>query len=149
MRRDYPERPIVAVAGIVWRGESVLLIKRGKEPKRGHWSLPGGAQELGESVHECLKRELREEAGIEVEIEDLIGIVDAIHEDAGGRLQHHYTIIDYAAAWRSGELRPGDDAADARFVPIGELGKFDLNPQMSEFIAESHRRRLTLARPQE
>jgi ADP-ribose pyrophosphatase YjhB (NUDIX family) len=146
MTRDYPSRPIVSAAAIVWRSETVLLIKRAKEPNKGKWSLPGGAQELGETVHECLKRELREETGIEIEIEDFIGVIDAIHRDASGRLQHHYTILDYAAVWVAGELRPGDDAAEARFVSMDELGDFNLPAEMTRVIAESYHRRLSLAR---
>jgi 8-oxo-dGTP diphosphatase len=147
--RDYPQRPIAAVAAIVWRGESVLLVKRGRAPDQGRWSLPGGAQELGETVHESVMREVLEETGVVIEVEDLVGVIDSIHRDGSGHIQHHYTILDYAAAWRSGEPLASDDAAQACFVPIEDIGKFDLTPDTLRMIAESHRRRLTLARPAE
>jgi ADP-ribose pyrophosphatase YjhB (NUDIX family) len=145
--REYPQKPIASVGAIVWRGESVLLVKRGRAPNQGRWMLPGGAQELGETVHESLMREVLEETGIVIEVEDLVGVVDAIHRDPAGRVQYHYTILDYAAAWRSGEPKASDDAAQACFVPMDEIGKFDLTPQTVQMIAESHRRRLTLSRP--
>jgi 8-oxo-dGTP diphosphatase len=147
--RDYPQRPIAAVAAIVWRGESVLLVKRGRAPNEGRWSLPGGAQELGETVHECVTREVLEETGIVIEVEDLVGVIDSLHRDATGQIQHHYTILDYAAAWRSGEPRAGDDAAQACFVAMNDIGTFNLTPDTLRLIAESHRRRLTFTRPDE
>ncbi|HKO09286.1 MAG TPA: NUDIX domain-containing protein, partial [Alphaproteobacteria bacterium] len=86
MTRSYPERPIAGVGALVFRGEEVLLIKRGKPPREGQWSIPGGAQHLGESVAEAARREVREEAGIEIEVKEVIAVVDLLSRDEGGRV---------------------------------------------------------------
>ncbi len=117
IRREYPDRPIVAVGGIVWKGEDVLLIRRSKPPREGEWSLPGGAQELGETLEDALKREVFEETGIEVAVIGLIAVIDAIFPDDEGRVRHHYTLIDYTAGWVAGEPRPGSEEKDAVWVP--------------------------------
>ena len=126
MSREYPTRPLVGIGVVVWRGPEVLLIQRGKRPRLGEWSLPGGAQKLGETVHEAARREVREETGLEVEITGLIDVVDAIVPDGGGKIRYHYTLIDLAAEWRAGEPAPGGDAAAAIFVDASELRPYDL-----------------------
>lgn len=121
MRRDYPDRPFVGVGAIVFRGSEVLLVRRGRAPRADEWSLPGGAQEIGEPVLEALHREVREETGIEIEVLGLVDVVDAIFPDDTGRIRHHYTLIDYAARHRSGEPCGASDVAEARYVPLGEM----------------------------
>jgi ADP-ribose pyrophosphatase YjhB (NUDIX family) len=146
MTREYPQRPIVAVAAVVWRGDKVLLVRRGKAPAQGEWSLPGGAQELGETTHESLIREVREETGLTIEIGQLVGVIDSIHnDDRGGRVQHHYTILDYTAVWRGGEPRAGDDVTDAQFVSLEELSHYRVRPQTEQIIRKSYREWLTHA----
>lgn len=103
----------VPCAGVVClRGDEVLLIRRGRPPKQGEWSLPGGRIEPGERAADAALRELREETGVEAEITGLLDVVDAIFPEAG----RHYVLIDYAARWLSGEPAAGDDALEARFV---------------------------------
>ena len=114
--RRYPERPIAGVGVVVWRGDELLLIRRGKAPRKGEWSLPGGAQDLGETVHETAIREVHEETGLEIEITGLIDVVDAIRHDGRGRVEFHYTLIDLAAEWRSGEARAMDDAEEVVWI---------------------------------
>lgn len=104
-------RPIASVGVVVWRADEVLLIKRGKPPFMGHWSIPGGKVELGETLHQAVLRELAEETGIQAEIAGLVDVFESITEHG------HYLMIDYVARWTSGRVRPGDDAADAAFVP--------------------------------
>ena len=119
MSREYPDRPFVGVGVVVWRDGKVLLVKRGKAPRRGHWSLPGGGQELGETLQEAACREVKEETGIDIDVLGLIDVIDSIRHDDGGRIQFHYSLVDYAALWKSGDLRAGDDAADCRwFDPV-------------------------------
>jgi len=124
--REYPSRPIVGVGVVVWRDDEVLLIERGKPPLQGTWSIPGGAQEVGETVAEAGRREVLEETGVEVEITGLVDVVDSIRHDDEGRIRSHYTLIDLTGEWIGGELRPGDDASDCRWVRLDELPAYEL-----------------------
>ena len=90
MSREYPEFPMVGVGVVVWKDEEVLLIQRGKPPRVGSWSLPGGRQELGETTREAGVREVLEETGLSVEIKDLIDVVDSINHDDDGRVRLQY-----------------------------------------------------------
>lgn len=115
MSRAYPDRPMVGVGVILVRPGSVLLVRRGKPPGQGNWALPGGAQELGETVEATARRELREETALEVGALHFVGHFDSIHHDADGRVLYHYTILDFAAAWQAGDPVPGDDVEVAGF----------------------------------
>ena len=106
--------PIPAVGVVCLRGDEVLLIRRGKPPRLGEWSLPGGRIEPGEAAVDAALRELREETGVEAVIGGLVDVVDGIFPEAG----LHYVLIDYAATWRSGEPVAGDDAMEAAFHPV-------------------------------
>lgn len=126
MSREYPERPVVGVGVIVWRGDEVLLVRRGREPRKGQWSLPGGAQELGETVREAAVREVREETGLEVEATGIVDVVDSITPGEDGRVRYHYTLVDVLAEWRAGEAAPADDAEAVLWTRLGELGDYRL-----------------------
>ena len=126
MDRRYPERPYVGVGVVVLRRDQVLLAQRGKQPRRGQWSLPGGMQEVGETLHEAARREVMEETGVEIEIVGLIDVIDTIRRDADGRVELHYTLIDYAALWRGGEARAGDDAMGVKWVPVADVPSLGL-----------------------
>ena len=102
------------------RGEEVLLIRRGKPPRLGEWSLPGGRIEWGERAADATLRELQEETGVEAELLGLLDVVDGLFNARDGALERHYLLIDYAARWRSGEPLGGDDALEARFWPAAE-----------------------------
>ena len=110
-------QPVPAVGVVCLRGDEVLLIRRGRAPRLGEWSLPGGRVEPGERTVETALRELIEETGVSAEILGLIEVVDGIFP-ADGR---HYVLIDYAARWVSGEPVAGDDAAEARFVALDQV----------------------------
>ena len=126
MTRQYPKRPLIGVGVVVCRGDTVLLVRRAKAPGKGNWSLPGGAQELGETVFEAARREVLEETAVSVDVLGLVDVVDSIHADPAGRIQYHYTLIDVVAEWRSGEARPLDDAAAISWVARDRLGEHDL-----------------------
>jgi ADP-ribose pyrophosphatase YjhB (NUDIX family) len=119
--RHYPDRPWVGVGVIVWRGSDVLLAQRGKEPRKGEWGLPGGAQELGETVFETAAREILEETGIVARPTRIVTVVDGIRRDEAGRVASHYTLVEVEAEWMAGEPVAADDAAAARFVPASEI----------------------------
>jgi ADP-ribose pyrophosphatase YjhB (NUDIX family) len=151
MARRYPSRPHVGVGAVVWKGDRVLLVKRGREPRQGQWSLPGGAQELGETVMQTLVREIREEAGIEISPGALIDVVDSIEHDAGeqaaapgappgeSQVVYHWTLVDFSAEWRAGELRAGGDALEARWFALAEISSLALWPETQRIIELSQR----------
>lgn len=111
--REYPAAPLVGVGVVVWKDGRVLLVRRAKAPQEGTWSLPGGRQRLGETTRAAAAREVREEAGIDVTIAALLDVIDTITPDDDGRVRYHYTLVDYDADWRSGELAAGGDVDDA------------------------------------
>ena len=137
--REYPARPLVGIGVAVLRGDSELLVRRGRPPAEGQWSLPGGAQELGETAENAARRELLEETGLQVGPLHLVAHVDSIHRDADGRVRFHYTILDFAAAWLSGEPVAGEDAADAVFAPLDQLEGYALWSEAHRVIALARR----------
>jgi 8-oxo-dGTP diphosphatase len=127
MQREFPSAPLAGVGAVVVHQGRVLLIRRGTEPALGQWSLPGGLVELGESLAEALRREVREETGLLVEPVELVELLDRIyredrHEDGheDGRVRYHYIIADYLCRVTGGELRAASDAAAVRWVERGE-----------------------------
>ena len=104
----------------------MLLVRRGKAPNLGAWSIPGGAQELGETAEDGARRELMEEAGLRAGRLLLVANVDSITRDAAGLVQYHYTILDFVAEWAGGEPRAGGDVSDAVFAPLDGLDRFAL-----------------------
>jgi len=137
MSREYPERPMVGVGVVVWREDEFLLIQRGKPPRRGAWSLPGGAQELGETVRETAAREIREETGVEIEVKELIDVFDTISRDDEGRIRLQYTLIDFTAEWQSGDAVAGDDAMGVRWVKMDEIAEYNLWTETARAIRMS------------
>lgn len=126
MNRAYPSQPIVGVGVVVWHNDRVLLVKRGKPPRAGQWSLPGGAQLLGETLAESAKREVREETGIDIRLGDIVATLDLIDRDDAGRVRHHYTLVDFVAEAEQTELLAGDDAEDARWFARQDIMQLDL-----------------------
>jgi ADP-ribose pyrophosphatase YjhB (NUDIX family) len=124
--REYPARPIVGIGLIVLKEHSVLLVRRGKPPNVGSWTLPGGAQELGETMEQAARRELAEETGVAVGPLHLAATVDNIRQDESGRIQFHYSIIDYAARWHAGEVMAGSDVSEAVWAPLDRLEEYAL-----------------------
>jgi 8-oxo-dGTP diphosphatase len=107
----------VGVGAVVFKGDEVLLVKRGKAPFKGNWSIPGGGLHHGERIEDAIRREVREETGLEVRLIGLIGVFEALPPEADGG---HVVLVDYAAEWVSGEPVAGDDAEAAVFVPMEE-----------------------------
>lgn len=134
MRREYPLRPILGVGAVIVHEGKLLLVKRGVEPAKGRWTIPGGAVELGEGIRDALIREVKEECGLDVEIERLLDVVDNITMDEEGRLQFHFVILDFLARVRGGTLKPADDAQDARWIPLEEVETYDLTKSFREFF---------------
>ena len=141
MNRQYPDRPFCGVGVVVWRGNEVLLVRRGRAPRKGDWSIPGGLQELGETVAETALREVREETGVTVRLTDQLGVVDSVRRDDSGRVEYHYTLIEFAAEWVSGEPAPNDDVDRAQWVPADDLDRYALWDETRRIISLSRDRR--------
>jgi 8-oxo-dGTP diphosphatase len=137
--REYPARPIVGIGIVVIKDDTVLLVRRGKPPNVGAWTLPGGAQEVGETTKDAARRELLEETGIVVGELHFAATVDNIRRDETGRVRFHYTIIDFAARWASGEPVAATDVTEAIWVPLDALDQYDLWSEAHRAIAIARR----------
>ena len=119
IQREFPHAPLVGVGAVVEQDGRVLLVRRGSEPLKGHWTLPGGALELGETLSEGVVREIREETGLEVEPIELIEVVDRIHRERE-RVRYHYVIADFLCRVTGGRLLAASDADAVRWVERAE-----------------------------
>lgn len=140
-RHEYPSGPVPAVGAIVFRADEVLLVKRREEPNRGRWSIPGGALEAGETVEAGAAREAAEETGVRVRPLRVVEVLDYIERDAEDRVRWHYVLLDVLCAFEAGEASPASDAANARFVPLRDLGEYDLTPTALAAIDRAARMR--------
>jgi len=134
MKRDYPERPIVAIGVVVIKGDKILLIKRSKPPKHAAWSIPGGAQEIGETTSEAAIREVYEETAITIGPPHFLTVIDYIDRDETQSVKHHYTLIDYAAYYQYGSLKAGDDAEAAKWVHVDQISEYNLWTETEKII---------------
>ncbi|KRT68403.1 MAG: NUDIX hydrolase [candidate division NC10 bacterium CSP1-5] len=141
MSRAYPSRPVVAVGAIVVKAGKVLLVRRRREPSRGLWSLPGGAVRRGEGLREAVAREVREECGIDVRVEEVVEVMDRIYADRGGRVRYHYVIIDFLASWRKGRLQAASDISGASWVDPARIGDLPLTAGLVPVITKALRLR--------
>ena len=122
---------------VVWREDSFLLVRRGKEPNRGQWSIPGGAQHLGETIYQAGQREVLEETGLDVHILGLVDVVDGIRRDGQGRVSWHYTLVDLVAESLTGEAVAGDDADAVGWFTLDELPGLELWQETARVIRQS------------
>lgn len=124
--RRYPRRPIVGVGAIILRRDRILMAQRGKEPLKGWWSLPGGALETGETLKDGIRREVREETGLEIRPLGVFEIFERIMHDAEGTAEYHYVLIDYMCRVVGGTLCAGDDVCRAEWVRRGDLSELQI-----------------------
>ncbi len=141
MKRKYPLRPIVGVGGIIFREDRVLLVKRGREPNLGQWSIPGGAAKTGETLKEAVIREVMEETHLQVEVMALVKVLDRIFRETDGRVAYHYVLLDFLCRHKGGDLIPDSDARDARFFPLQDLPGYRIAPVTLEAIYKADRMR--------
>ncbi|MEK9703568.1 MAG: NUDIX hydrolase [Deltaproteobacteria bacterium] len=139
--REYPSRPFVGVGVVVLKDEDVLLIRRGRPPRLGEWSLPGGAQSVGETVQETARREVLEETGVSIQNPEFLEVVDSIIKDDDGRVKFHYTLIDYWANWESGTPQGADDAQHAEWISFDQLEELGLWSKTIEVIQKARKLR--------
>src|SRR3972149_5541929 len=128
--RLYPAHPTVAASAIIFKEERVLMIKRSKEPNKGKWSIPGGGIELGETLAQAVKREVREECSIEIEVERVFYTTENIIRDDDGRVKYHYVLVDMLAKYAGGETKAQSDAEECRWVTAEELSELDITPRL-------------------
>ena len=140
MSRQYPDRPIVGVAAVVIEDHGVVLVRRGRPPAYGEWSLPGGAVELGETLEQALVREVQEEIGLQVEVVELVAVLDRIFLDPEGGVQFHYVLMDFLCRRNGGRLRASSDAISCVRVPLGALSRYRLTRETREVIDRAYQR---------
>jgi len=137
VRREYPERPMVGVGGVVIRDERALLIRRGSAPLEGEWSIPGGMLEIGETILDGVQRELLEETAIEVKVLDLIEVFERLTRDEAGKLKYHFVILDYLCEAVRGEARAGSDVTDVAWARAEELNAYSLTTTATRVIQKA------------
>jgi 8-oxo-dGTP diphosphatase len=131
------ERPTVGVGGVVVLGERVVLIRRGTEPLKGQWSIPGGRLEWGETLVEGVRRELREETGLEVRVGELIEAFERIFRDEDGRPRYHFVILDFLCEAEPGQPRPGGDVTEVALVREDDLGRYRLTEAATRVVRKA------------
>jgi 8-oxo-dGTP diphosphatase len=132
--RRYPVRPVLGVGALIYDGDRILLVERGKEPLVGYWSLPGGGVEAGERLEDAVVREVFEETGLQVTADCLATVFERIMPDEANRCEYHYVLIDFYCTIKGGELRPGDDSRDARWFEMASLGGLRLTAGTREVV---------------
>jgi 8-oxo-dGTP diphosphatase len=126
VQREYPDRPLVGVGGVIIHEGRALIVQRGKPPRQGEWTVPGGILELGEMLRSGAEREVLEETGLVVKAGVVLDVFDSIHHDPEGRTQYHYVLVDFLCTWVSGELKAASDVAQARWITREELESMPL-----------------------
>jgi 8-oxo-dGTP diphosphatase len=134
MKREYPETPLVGVGAIIVEADRVALVRRGRAPLQGKWSIPGGMLEVGETLRAAVEREVLEETGLVVEVGELLGVFDRVVPDAEGKIRYHYVLIDFLCFRVSGDLCAGDDAEEVGWFAVQELGALQLAPETQRVI---------------
>jgi len=141
MKRQYPDRPIVAVGAAVCRDGRVLIVRRGKAPSKGVWTVPGGAVDLGETMRQAAAREVQEECGIQIAVGEVVGILDNIVRAQAGQgpagILYHYAIVDFAAQYVSGGLTPSEELMDAAWVYPTELDAYRVPAKAQEVLLKA------------
>lgn len=139
MKRRYPIQPVVGVGAVILKKKSMLLEKRKNDPGRGKWSIPGGVVELGETLHQAVKREVKEETGLTVEVNRLVDAIDSITLDEKNAVKYDFVVIDFLVDVREGDLHPSSDAEELKWVPFNQIEKYNLTDSFRIFFKKNRR----------
>ena len=134
MTREFPDRPIVGVGGVVVQNGLALIVKRAHDPRKGEWSLPGGLLELGESLQDAARREIKEETGLDIEVGPVIETFDRVHRDDHGKVRYHFVIVDFVCSSIDGEAVPGSDADGVAWVSADDIDEYAVNDHAKAVI---------------
>lgn len=137
MKRLYPDQPIVGIGIVIVNDGQIVLIKRGNEPGRGKWSIPGGIVELGEHITQTVIREAKEETCLDVTDPRLVDVVDTVDLDPDGKVKYQYVIVDYLVKVVGGEIAAASDAEELRWVPFNEVESYVLTASFREFFRKN------------
>ena len=140
MKRMYPDQPIVGIGVVIIRDCQIVLIKRGNEPSKGKWTIPGGLVELGEAVEDAVIREAKEETCLEVENPQLIDVVGNVDRDEQGKVKYHYVIVDYLVHVKGGDIAAASDAEELCWVPFGEVENYNLTASFRRFFKQNRKK---------
>ena len=134
MAREYPAHPVVGVGAVVVRDGKALVIKRAHEPRKGEWSLPGGLLELGESLQDAVRREIKEETSLDIDVGPIIETFDRVHRDDHGKIRYHFVIVDFLCWANGGDAVPGSDADGVAWVTAAEIDDYGINTHAKAVI---------------
>lgn len=134
MKRLYPDQPVVGIGVVIVKEDKMVLIKRGNEPGKGKWSIPGGIVELGEHIQQTVIREAKEETCLDVTDPHLIDVVDTVDLDETGKVKYQYVIVDYLVKVVGGDIAAASDAEELRWVPFNEVESYVLTSSFREFF---------------
>lgn len=139
--RRYPKHPLLGVGALIFQRDCILMVERGGEPLKGWWSIPGGLVETGELLEDAIRREVREETGLEIRPAGMLQIFERIMRDAQDAAEYHYVLVDYICRVRGGTLRAGDDVSRAEWVRRPDLKKLQITEGTLVVIEKGFRNR--------
>jgi 8-oxo-dGTP diphosphatase len=142
--RTYPTRPYLAVSAAIFRNGRVLIVRRGRAPAKGLYTLPGGGVELGETLEQAVIREVREETALDIEPVGLVGFREAIARDAAGRVERHFVILPFAARYVAGEISLNEELSEADWREPSSLHELKTTDGLAEVVAAAGARLLAL-----
>lgn len=137
MTRSYPNQPVVGIGAVIINEGKIVIIKRGNEPSKGKWSIPGGHVELGEKLKEAVIRETKEETCLDVDNPILLDVVENVDWDEQRKIKYHYVIVDYLVHVKGGNIEAASDAAELRWVPFGEVEAYNLTASFRLFFRDN------------
>lgn len=139
--RRYPKHPLLGVGALIFQRDCILMVERGGEPLKGWWSIPGGLVETGELLEDAIRREVREETGLEIKPAGMLQIFERIMRDTRGAAEYHYVLVDYVCRVRGGALCAGDDVSRAEWVRRPDLKKLQITEGTLAVIEKGFRNR--------